>query len=72
VAGIILDIDDYKGEVGGESVHELTRGLDVRFDEVSASGDRVEFTGPREDLITLVTRFTDDPATHAALVALIR
>lgn len=72
MAGIVLNINDYEGEVGGESVHELTRGLDVRFDEVSESGDRVEFTGPREDLIALVTRFTDDPETHAALVALIR
>lgn len=72
MAAVTLNVDDYEGQVGGESVHELTRGLDVRFDEVSGAGDQVEFTGSREDIITVITRFTDDPTVHKALISQIK
>jgi len=82
MASITLDLvnyqDDDSGTFDGQVIHDLTRGLQITFDEVgdidAGPGElitsiSVEFTGSYEDLIMLIDRYEDDPSLRPGLIA---
>jgi hypothetical protein len=75
------------GALNGEVLHDLVHDLDVRFDDVAPlmtpppdmpwvtvaawTQLHVEFTGPREDLVTLIDRYEEDAGLRPGLYEMI-
>jgi hypothetical protein len=77
MAAITLDMLNYLNdawEVDPNVLCELTDGLDVTFDANAVWGEHgggqmLEFTGSREDLVTLITRYEEETETRDELIA---
>lgn len=77
-----LDTDEARSNLA-DYLHELTRDLDVTFDDVTdadptvgvneaLAGVRIEFSGSYEDMITLVDRYEEDPELRPSRIAEIK
>lgn len=79
---LMLNSADYRtadGTFDGQALHELTRGLDARFDtigldeltpdELAGVDLEIEFSGAYEDLLTLIDRYVEDPGTAPGIIA---
>lgn len=80
MARITLDFVNYQdddGNFNGQIIHDMTRGLNITFDEIGEiTIDKdailceiiIEFTGPYEDLIALIDRYEEDPSLRPGLI----